>query len=215
VAASDMHSHDALLVPRCGHFHWLTSLCAGLCVTQVTAPPVTPISEVELNTTFLQRRMEQCNTRFTRAAARELARSLAASSSDGLAKAVHALESLFVQSRFRNAGVECEWEPDKERDSCGQCHKPFTLFRRRHHCRSCGLLICSACETSQALPGYPCTDPQVRALVARPCCCFCFCLFHVLPTAPCIDDPLVLCACPCVYVCTWGWSRSVRVPGVC
>ena len=28
---------------------------------------------------------------------------------------------------------------------CRHCSSPFTLLRRRHHCRACGLLFCGAC----------------------------------------------------------------------
>ena len=37
------------------------------------------------------------------------------------------------------------WTPDERVTSCARCAQPFTLFRRRHHCRVCGNCFCSAC----------------------------------------------------------------------
>ncbi|KAI8908360.1 hypothetical protein EDD86DRAFT_254198 [Gorgonomyces haynaldii] len=38
------------------------------------------------------------------------------------------------------------WIPDTDSEMCLICHKKFTLTRRRHHCRNCGLLICHGCS---------------------------------------------------------------------
>lgn len=37
------------------------------------------------------------------------------------------------------------WIPDTLCPSCSCCHRKFTLFNRRHHCRVCGVCVCSAC----------------------------------------------------------------------
>jgi hypothetical protein len=41
------------------------------------------------------------------------------------------------------------WVPDSLAPECMVCHSPFTLFRRRHHCRSCGSVICSNCGSAK------------------------------------------------------------------
>ena len=38
------------------------------------------------------------------------------------------------------------WVPDSFQRECTACLANFTFFKRRHHCRSCGLLFCSACS---------------------------------------------------------------------
>ncbi|XP_053812617.1 lateral signaling target protein 2 homolog isoform X2 [Vidua chalybeata] len=43
-------------------------------------------------------------------------------------------------ARLRRAGARHlpEWVPDSTCSQCSACRSPFTLLRRRHHCRSCG-----------------------------------------------------------------------------
>jgi len=38
------------------------------------------------------------------------------------------------------------WVPDQLVIQCTCCQAPFTLFRRRHHCRACGQIFCSDCS---------------------------------------------------------------------
>nr|XP_022906434.1 zinc finger FYVE domain-containing protein 9 [Onthophagus taurus] len=37
------------------------------------------------------------------------------------------------------------WIPDSEALSCLHCDTRFTVIKRRHHCRACGLVLCSKC----------------------------------------------------------------------
>mmetsp|Transcript_17919 Transcript_17919/g.46993 ORF Transcript_17919/g.46993 Transcript_17919/m.46993 type:complete len:181 (+) Transcript_17919:966-1508(+) len=34
--------------------------------------------------------------------------------------------------------------PYQMANNCGQCQTTFTMFRRRHHCRNCGMTVCDA-----------------------------------------------------------------------
>ncbi|XP_068816035.1 lateral signaling target protein 2 homolog isoform X2 [Struthio camelus] len=57
----------------------------------------------------------------------------------------------------RGAGARSlpEWVPDSSCSQCSACRSPFTLLRRRHHCRSCGKIFCSRCSPhTAALPHY-------------------------------------------------------------
>jgi len=57
--------------------------------------------------------------------------------------------------RDSNASVSSVvWMPDESACSCTICEEPFTMFRRRHHCRACGLICCAECapRTSSAWP---------------------------------------------------------------
>eukprot|EP00744_Colponema_vietnamica_P005691 GILI01008308.1.p1 GENE.GILI01008308.1~~GILI01008308.1.p1 ORF type:complete len:350 (+),score=52.57 GILI01008308.1:93-1142(+) len=47
-----------------------------------------------------------------------------------------------------------EWIPDDHSDSCMLCSKKFRVYRRRHHCRKCGKLVCDEC--SQHRLTFPC-----------------------------------------------------------
>ena len=41
---------------------------------------------------------------------------------------------------------EVAWMPDRLCKTCYSCDAPFTVFRRRHHCRICGQVFCNACS---------------------------------------------------------------------
>ncbi|TRY57888.1 hypothetical protein DNTS_014405 [Danionella cerebrum] len=67
-----------------------------------------------------------------------------------------------------------EWVPDEACNSCIACKAPFTVIRRKHHCRSCGKIFCSRCSAHSApLPRYGQVKP-VRV------CTHCY-IFHVTP----------------------------------
>uniref|UniRef100_A0A914C1C3 FYVE-type domain-containing protein n=1 Tax=Acrobeloides nanus TaxID=290746 RepID=A0A914C1C3_9BILA len=76
------------------------------------------------------------------------------------------------------AFVGVRWIPDGECDQCTGCSAPFTVIRRRHHCRNCGRIFCGRCSSNQlSLPelGY---DKKVRV------CNLCF-LYKLNPFSPC------------------------------
>ncbi|XP_019638095.1 PREDICTED: pleckstrin homology domain-containing family F member 2-like [Branchiostoma belcheri] len=40
-----------------------------------------------------------------------------------------------------------DWQPDEEAAVCQRClQTKFTLLERRHHCRSCGRVVCGDCS---------------------------------------------------------------------
>lgn len=38
------------------------------------------------------------------------------------------------------------WVPDEDRGSCVLCYTEFSFTNRRHHCRSCGEVVCKSCS---------------------------------------------------------------------
>ncbi|GAA6060811.1 hypothetical protein JCM10212_000584 [Sporobolomyces blumeae] len=65
------------------------------------------------------------------------------------------------------------WVPDSKADKCMRCGDAFGVWRRRHHCRLCGGVVCWACSTKHfIIPGFLLTTsasgPQEDRL-ARSC----------------------------------------------
>ncbi|KAE9337406.1 hypothetical protein PF008_g12550 [Phytophthora fragariae] len=48
-------------------------------------------------------------------------------------------------------GLIKPWAEDHEALECGCCHNAFTFYRRKHHCRECGVIICNDCSMSRAV----------------------------------------------------------------
>jgi hypothetical protein len=52
------------------------------------------------------------------------------------------------------------WTNDNEVSQCTVCNKDFTLLRRRHHCRSCGRVMCGRCGKEACVPALFGPKPQ-------------------------------------------------------
>ncbi|XP_007951682.2 lateral signaling target protein 2 homolog [Orycteropus afer afer] len=86
------------------------------------------------------------------------------------------LSSSELTAKARDGDLEDppEWVPDEACGLCTTCKAPFTVIRRKHHCRSCGKIFCSRCSSHSApLPRYGQMKP-VRV------CTHCY-MFHVTP----------------------------------
>jgi SWI/SNF-related matrix-associated actin-dependent regulator 1 of chromatin subfamily A len=59
-------------------------------------------------------------------------------------------ESVLVRLLCHPHSAAPEWQPDCEAQSCNTCTREFRWFRRRHHCRLCGLVFCGACSDQEA-----------------------------------------------------------------
>ena len=59
------------------------------------------------------------------------------------------------------------WVPDLECSKCGLCKTDFTIFTRRHHCRSCGRIVCGACSGRQWLLEH--VDPVMPVRTCDEC----------------------------------------------
>ena len=51
------------------------------------------------------------------------------------------------------------WVPDHRASMCQQCGVEFSLVVRRHHCRACGKIFCSACSNGKAPIKYRQFEP--------------------------------------------------------
>eukprot|EP00048_Salpingoeca_helianthica_P016280 m.231445 g.231445 ORF g.231445 m.231445 type:complete len:391 (+) comp18365_c0_seq1:31-1203(+) len=45
------------------------------------------------------------------------------------------------------------WEADASANVCKHCSKGFSITRRRHHCRCCGLVLCNKCSSHSLFRG--------------------------------------------------------------
>lgn len=99
-----------------------------------------------------------------------------------------------------------DWVPDEACNSCIACKAPFTVIRRKHHCRSCGKVRASFSSVKQSSWqesrrwSYCCGNRWLRA--GGPWLTRCFVLCHFRSSA--LAAPPTLHLCPA----TVRWSRS-------
>jgi len=66
------------------------------------------------------------------------------------------------------------WEADSASNSCSNCGECFGVFRKKHHCRMCGRLVCDTCSQGRRFVKEPPLDMPASvkfdpALVQRVC----------------------------------------------
>lgn len=49
------------------------------------------------------------------------------------------------------AKYQVDWIEDQTVDACQRCHDRFSFKKRRHHCRSCGRIMCHYCSKARVL----------------------------------------------------------------
>lgn len=59
------------------------------------------------------------------------------------------------------------WMKDESATSCFSCNRKFTTFRRKHHCRVCGQIFCSACTA--LIEGERCGTHGRRVRCCKAC----------------------------------------------
>ncbi|KAJ3447760.1 faciogenital dysplasia protein [Anaeramoeba flamelloides] len=64
-----------------------------------------------------------------------------------------------TKNNIRNSPV---WIPDCCAMECASCRMKFTMIKRRHHCRECGLCVCQKCSSHTALLPYRNKTRKVR-----------------------------------------------------
>ncbi|XP_032189499.1 lateral signaling target protein 2 homolog isoform X2 [Mustela erminea] len=107
---------------------------------------------------------------------KKVTQSLRSAALEDCALCQETLSSSELAAKSRDGDLEDppEWVPDEACGFCTACKAPFTVIRRKHHCRSCGKIFCSRCSSHSApLPRYGQVKP-VRV------CTHCY-VFHVTP----------------------------------
>jgi stress response protein SCP2 len=56
--------------------------------------------------------------------------------------------------------IKAPWDADDTSPDCLACKRPFSLVRRRHHCRGCGHIYCGECSSKKkSVPKWGYTNP--------------------------------------------------------
>jgi hypothetical protein len=76
-----------------------------------------------------------------------------------------------VCAEYPLTSVDPRWQRDSDHLNCQCCTRRFTFFLRRHHCRSCGRVICIKCSPYQG--AYRDLRYQGVKLIQRPTCVHC------------------------------------------
>ncbi|CBQ71161.1 probable Don1-cytokinesis protein Don1 [Sporisorium reilianum SRZ2] len=62
------------------------------------------------------------------------------------------------------------WVPDNRADKCCNCQEAFGMWRRKHHCRLCGQVVCWTCsQRSFLIPSYQDGEPDRPARACDGC----------------------------------------------
>ncbi|XP_059609406.1 rab GTPase-binding effector protein 1 isoform X2 [Phlebotomus argentipes] len=68
-------------------------------------------------------------------------------------------QSLQMQlEKIRVADTQVRWQDDEDVDQCPNCKSPFTVTKRKQHCRHCGTIYCDKC-LSRTVPSGPHKKP--------------------------------------------------------
>lgn len=61
------------------------------------------------------------------------------------------------------------WKADSSTSICKCCHKSFHFFRRRHHCRQCGEVVCWSCSKNRMSTFIPGCESVGSVRVCQMC----------------------------------------------
>ncbi|XP_055338277.1 FYVE, RhoGEF and PH domain-containing protein 6-like isoform X2 [Paramacrobiotus metropolitanus] len=83
---------------------------------------------------------------------------------NALRRAIEERQKLGIRSSHSSQELKMAyapiWIPDYRVRACQLCKKPFGLFRRYHHCRSCGYAVCSGCSPHELEIDYKDRRPK-------------------------------------------------------
>jgi len=81
--------------------------------------------------------------------------------------AIDALRAEAVSDSGGQRAFASLWDSDNTADACTLCNDKFTFIKRRHHCRSCGKLVCGACSDKKII--VKAVDPRNPVRVCKTC----------------------------------------------
>lgn len=55
-------------------------------------------------------------------------------------------KSKIAEELGNGRAMASDWTPDDERSNCRCCQSNFSITKRKHHCRSCGEVVCKNCS---------------------------------------------------------------------
>ena len=64
------------------------------------------------------------------------------------------IRRVYVNTDQDHPFAEVGWVHNEDVISCMSCEQEFGFFRWRHHCRTCGLLVCGDCTATATIQGY-------------------------------------------------------------
>ena len=76
-------------------------------------------------------------------------------------------KNLGVMTTTEQLVIAPVWAPDAHATCCTVCHAEFSLWKRKHHCRNCGILCCHDCSSSTRI--LPHIDPKNAVRVCATC----------------------------------------------
>lgn len=85
-----------------------------------------------------------------------------------LAGDLSGMQKAVQQAMFAPAALaqRQEWVNDAQRTNCSLCVQSFGMLKRRHHCRVCGEVVCSACTVFKLVKGDQDVASKVRVCKA-------------------------------------------------
>lgn len=75
-----------------------------------------------------------------------------------------------TESELQLGKIKPYWIPDEDCTVCMLCSSKFTIVNRRHHCRSCGRVLCGSCCSIRRILLYrKLEDDNQKQRICIPC----------------------------------------------
>lgn len=85
---------------------------------------------------------------------------MSASTTGATSSDVVSPDNVSGKPRTSASASKSHWMADNLSHECCLCYRAFSLALRRHHCRSCGKLVCAKCSSKKAVLAQPTNDKK-------------------------------------------------------